>query len=126
MKKYVLAFAACGAIATFGGGLAIAQVATEEFTLESMPSDAPFGELPMEGYSTDNVAQIVENMSAPQRDELQKRCTVIIANGDVYGTANVDFCNAASEQITSTNEDDAEDAAAEDAAQEPTEPPATP
>jgi hypothetical protein len=120
MKNFARALGMTGAAIVLAGGIALAQAPTDEFTVEMMPVAAPFGELPVDGFSSDNVTQIVENMSAPQRDELQKRCTVVIANADLYGPAASDFCDSAQQQIISANEEDAEDDEAEDAAEEPT------
>ena len=84
------------ALALAGAAPALAQMEPSAFTPETVPPDAPFGELPVDPMTVDLAAigDLLAALTPEQALELQQRCVVITENADNYSAEAVALCTA--------------------------------
>jgi hypothetical protein len=78
-------------------GMASAQlVAPSDFTPETVPPIAPFGDLPINPGEVDRhlILEFLEALDQEERTELEQRCSVVTVNGQLYDPTTVRFCTS--------------------------------
>lgn len=102
MKRNTIAAGSAIAIIVAWASAPLAQPVAGDFTVETVPAEAPFGELPVDPATIDLMAvgDFLATLTEEQKTELEQRCVVITENVDVYAADAVALCDAVIAEAT--------------------------